>query len=74
VRRFLKVDKEVRFKLTPDEYLFFKGYSRFLYDNRVIPTPSVHSLAKLATRKFGHDGIEIESQALQKGNERQKVT
>jgi hypothetical protein len=74
VRRFLLVDQEVRFKLTPNEYQFLKGYSRFLYDNRVISTPSVHALAKLATRKFGHDWIEIESKALHERNERQKVT
>ena len=70
----MKVDHEVRFKVTPAEYLFLKDYSRFLYDNRVIPTPSVHSLAKLATRKLGHDWIEMESKALQERNERQKVT
>jgi hypothetical protein len=70
----MKADHEVRFKLTPDEYLFFKNYSKFLYDNRVIPTPSVHSLAKLAIRKFGNDWIEVENKALQKRKERQKVT
>jgi hypothetical protein len=70
----VKVDHEVRFKVTPTEYLFLKDYSRFLYDNRVIPTPSAHALAKLATRKLGHDWMEIESKGLQKRNERQKVT
>lgn len=69
----MKAHHEVRFKLTPIEYLYVKGLARFFYDCRVITTPTIHSLGKLAIRKLAHDWIEIQGNALQKRFERQKV-
>jgi hypothetical protein len=69
----MKVEHEVRFKLTPTEFIYFKGFARFLYDCRVISTPTIHALGKLGIRKLAHDWIEYESNALQRRNERQKV-
>jgi hypothetical protein len=60
---------EVRFKLTITEYLYLQGLARFFYDNRIIATPTIHSLGKLAIRKIGNEWIQVQKTALQNRNE-----
>jgi hypothetical protein len=62
----------VRFKLNSEEYTFFEGLAKFLYDNRVIRGHSVHSLGKLAIIKMGNEWIEIQSTALERRKQRQQ--
>ena len=64
---------EVRFKLTTAEYLYLQGLARFFYDNRIIRTPSVHSLGKLAIRKIANEWIQVQTTALQERNKREIV-
>ena len=63
---------EVRFKLNSDEYAFFEGLAKFLYDKRVIHGPTVHSLGKLAMIKIGNEWIQIQSAALEIRKQRQQ--
>jgi hypothetical protein len=64
---------EVRFKLPVSEYLYLRELARFFYDNRVIATPTIHSLAKLAIRKIANEWIQVQTTALQKRNNREEV-
>jgi hypothetical protein len=69
----MKINHEVRFKLSSNEYQYFKNFANFMFDFAVIPAPSVHRLGKLAIRKLAYDWMEIEDNALQNRLERHKV-
>ena len=69
----MPVDSEIRFKVTPDDYLYLKGLAKFYYDNRVIPKPSVHSLAKFAIIKAYNEWQIVQTRALQRSDRRRKV-
>jgi hypothetical protein len=64
---------EVRFKLASSEYLYLQGLARFFYENRLVATPTIHSLAKLAVRKIANEWIQIQTTTLEKRNKREKV-
>ncbi len=69
----MTVDPEIRFKVTPDDYLYLKGLAKFYFDNRVIPKPSVHSLGKFAIIRAANEWISVETTALQRRDRRRKV-
>jgi hypothetical protein len=67
------VSREIRFKVTPDDYCYLEGLAKFYYDNGVIPKPSVHSLGKFATIKTANEWISVQTTALQQRERRHKV-
>jgi hypothetical protein len=67
------VNREIRFKVTPDDYSYLEGLAKFYYDNKVIPKPSVHSLAKFATIRTASEWISVQTTALQRRDRRHKV-
>lgn len=69
----MPVGPEIRFKVTPDEYRYLEGLAKFYYDNRVIPKPSVHSLAKFAIIKAYNEWQIVQTTALQRTERRRKV-
>jgi hypothetical protein len=69
----MAVGEEIRFKVTPDDYCNLEGLAKFYYDNRVIPKPSVHSLAKFAIIKAYNEWISVQTKALQQRERRRKV-
>jgi hypothetical protein len=69
----MTIDSEIRFKVKPHEYCYLEGLAKFYYDNGVIPKPSVHSLAKLATIKAANDWNNVQTRALQQRERRHKV-
>ena len=69
----MPVGAEIRFKVTPDDYRYLEGLAKFYYDNKVIPTPSVHSLGKFAIIKTANDWQIVQTTALQRRARRQKV-
>ena len=69
----MAVAEEIRFKVTPDEYRYLEGLAKFYYDNRVIPKPSVHSLAKFAIIKAYNEWQIVQMRALQQRERRHKV-
>ena len=69
----MSVGPEIRFKVTPHEYRYFKGLAKFYYDNGVIPKPSVHSLGKFAIRKAANEWNNVQTRALQQRERRHKV-
>ena len=69
----MAVGAEIRFKVTPDEYPYLEGLAKFYYDNRVIPKPSVHSLAKFAIIKAYNEWQIVQTTALQQRERRHKV-
>jgi hypothetical protein len=68
-----KIAQEVRFKLEPEDYRYLKGLAVFYYDHRVIPRPTVHSLAKSATIKAANEWIQQQSIALEARQQRQQT-
>jgi hypothetical protein len=64
---------EIRFKVTHDDYCFLKGLAGFYYDYRVIPRPSVHSLAKSATIKAANEWLQQQSNALKQRKQRKQI-
>jgi hypothetical protein len=73
VEKYMASDHEARFKMTPEDYRYLEGMAKFYYDHKVIPKPTVHSLAKFAMIKFALDWIKVEEYALKKRKERQNV-
>ena len=69
----MPVGPEIRFKVTPQDYRYLEGLAKFYYDNKVIPTPSVHSLGKFAIIKTANDWQIVQTTALQRRARRQKV-
>jgi hypothetical protein len=69
----MPVGPEIRFKVTPDDHRYLKGLAKFYYDNRVIPKPSVHSLAKFAIIKAYNEWQIVQTTALQQRERRHKV-
>ena len=67
------VNREIRFKVTPDEYCYLEGLAKFYYDNKVIPKPSVHSLGKFATIRAANEWHTVQTRALQQRERRHKV-
>jgi hypothetical protein len=68
------VGPEIRFKVKPHEYCYLGGLAKFYYDNKIIPKPSVHSLAKFATIKAANEWNNVQTAALQQRERRHKVT
>jgi hypothetical protein len=69
----MPVGPEIRFKVTPDDNCYLEGLAKFYYDNRVIPKPSVHSLAKFAIIKAYNEWQIVQTTALQQRERRHKV-
>ena len=67
------VSREIRFKVTPDDYCYLEGLAKFYYDNGVIPKPSVHSLGKFATIRTANEWDTVQTRALQQRERRHKV-
>jgi hypothetical protein len=67
------VGPEVRFKLTPEDYVYCKELAKFYYDHGVIPRPSVSSLAKRGIIRIATEWIEVQSIALKIRAKRQNV-
>ena len=68
-----KIAQEVRFKLEQEDYRYLKGLAVFYYDYRVIPRPTVHSLAKFATIKAANEWIQQQSIALEARQQSQQT-
>jgi hypothetical protein len=69
----MPVGPEIRFKVTPHDHRYLEGLAKFYYDNRVIPKPSVHSLAKFAIIKAANEWQIVQTTALQQRERRHKV-
>ena len=69
----MTVDSEIRFKVTPEEYRYLEGLSKFYFDNGVIPKPSVHSLGKFAIIRAANEWDTVQTRALQQRERRHKV-
>ena len=69
----MTVGQEIRFKVTLDEYRYLEGLAKFFFDNRVIPTPSVHSLGKSAIIRAANEWQIVQTKALQRRDRRRKV-
>ena len=69
----MSVGPEIRFKVTHHEYRHLQDLAKFLYDNGLIPKPSVHSLGKFAIIRAANEWNNQQTKALQQRERRQKV-
>ena len=69
----MKVYHEVRFKVTHEDFCYLKGLAGFYFDHRVIPRPTVHSLAKSATIRAANEWNRQQSIALEARKQRKQI-